>query len=104
MVGHIPTPTTSMSGLRLNNDDFHLVILQFEELCRVSAHEVGHTLGLVDTIYLAGVGKMHNSGGEDQTKIMNINTDIEWMFNAHLPIGWRTLNSQYLEFVLPIPK
>ena len=42
-----------------------------DAVCLVSAHEVGHALGLVDTTYLGGVGDMHNPGAEDQTKTMN---------------------------------
>ncbi len=75
-----------------------------DAICKVSAHEVGHALGLVDTTYLDGVGDMHNPGVEDQSKMMNVNTDLKWLFNSHPAIGWRILNSQYLEFVLPIPK
>ncbi len=75
-----------------------------EAICKVSAHEVGHTLGLVDTTYLGGVGNKHNPGSEDQSKMMNVNTDLRWLFKQHPPVGWRTLNSQYLEFVLPVPK
>ena len=87
---NIPTPISSSQML--------------DAICKVSAHEVGHTLGLVDTTYLDGVGNKHNPGAEDQTKMMNANTDLEWILNPHSPIGWRTLNSQYLEFVLPVPK
>jgi len=75
-----------------------------DAICRVSAHEVGHTLGLVDTTYLDRVGRKHNPGAEDQTKMMNASTDLEYMFNPHLPIGWQTLNEKYLVFVLPVPK
>ena len=94
----------SKSGLRPNNDDFHLVFLQFEAVCRVSAHEVGHALGLVDTTYLDGVGEKHNSGADDQSEVMNVSTDLKWLFKPHQSVGWRTLNSQYLEFVLPVPQ
>ncbi len=75
-----------------------------DAICKVSAHEVGHSLGLVDTTYLDGVGRSHNPGENNQTKMMNINTDLKWLFNQHPPIGWRTLNNRYLEFVLPVPK
>ena len=78
--------------------------LILEALCRISAHEVGHALGLVDAYYLDGVGEKHNPGADDQLKMMNVSTDLEWMFNAHPPIGWRTLNENYLMFVLPVPK
>ena len=88
-----PTPMTSIPSFQMH-----------EAVCKISAHEVGHALGLVDTHYMDGVEGSHNPGPDDQTKVMNINTDLEYMFNPHLPIGWRTLNSQYLEFVLPIPK
>ena len=75
-----------------------------EALCKVSAHEVGHALGLVDTHYLDGVVNRHNPGPNDQTKMMNVNTELEWLFNPHPPVGWRPLNLQYLEFVLPVPQ
>ena len=78
--------------------------LILEALCRISAHEVGHALGLVDTTYLDGVGEKHNPGADDQSKIMNVSTDLKYMFNSHLPIGWRSLNENYLKFVLPVPK
>ena len=75
-----------------------------EALCRVSAHEVGHTLGLVDTTFLDGVVNNHNPGNEDQTKIMNVNTDLKWLFKPHSTVGWRPLNASYLRFILPVPK
>ena len=103
MAGYILTPITSMSGPRPNSDSI-VQSYMFDSICRVSAHEVGHALGLVDTYYLDGVEGSHNPGPDDQTKMMNISTDLGYMFNSHSPIGWRTLNSRYLEFVLPIPK
>jgi hypothetical protein len=75
-----------------------------EAVCRVSAHEVGHTLGLVDTHYLDGVGRSHNPGANDQTKMMNISTDLKWLFNPHPAVVWRSLSGLYLEFVLPVPE
>ena len=87
---NIPTPISSAQML--------------DAICKVAAHEVGHTLGLVDTTHLDGVGDKHNPGINDQSKMMNISTDLKWLFNPHPSIGWRTLNSRYLEFVLPIPK
>ena len=75
-----------------------------EAVCRVAAHEVGHALGLVDTTYLDGVGEKHNPGTDDQSEVMNVSTDLKWLFKPHQSVGWRTLNSQYLEFVLPIPQ
>lgn len=69
-----------------------------EAVCKVSALE------LVDTYYLDGMGEKHNPGAEDQTKMMNVNTDLKWLFKSHSPVGWRTLNSNYLEFVLPVPE
>ena len=50
--------------------------LILEALCRISAHEVGHALGLVDTYYLDGVGEKHNPGADDQLKMMNVSTDL----------------------------
>ena len=104
MDGHITIQTMSKSGLLPNNDDFHLVFLQFEAVCRVSAHEMGHALGLIDTTHLGGMRNMHTPGAENQSKKMNVSTDLEWLFKPHQSVGWRTLNSQYLEFVLPIPQ
>ncbi len=75
-----------------------------DAICKVSAHEVGHALGLVDTYYLGGMGEKHNPGADDQSKMMNVNTDLSWFFNTNSGVGWQELNSQYLEFVLPIPK
>lgn len=74
-----------------------------EVICRVSAHEVGHALGLVDTTHLGGVGEKHNPGPNDQTKMMNVNTDLRWFYNTNSAVGWRTLNEQHLNFVLPNP-
>ena len=74
-----------------------------EAISKVSAHEVGHALGLVDTYCLDGVGDGHNPEGNVQMNMMNVSTDLEWMFNSHSPITWRELNLKYLEFVLPVP-
>ena len=74
-----------------------------DAICKISAHEVGHALGLVDTYYLNGVGDSHNSGTNDQTRMMNVNTELEWLFNQPSTIGWLPLNEQYLRFVLPVP-
>ncbi len=67
-------------------------------------HETDHALGLVDTTHLGGVGNRHNPGIEDQTKMMNVNTDLEWLFKQHPQVDWRTLNGAYLRFVLPVPE
>ena len=73
----------SKSGLRPNSD-FIVQSYMLDVICKVSAHEVGHALGLVDTYYMDGVEGSHNPGPDDQTKMMNINTDLEYMFNPHL--------------------
>ncbi len=75
-----------------------------DAVCKVSAHEVGHALGLVDTYYLDGIGDFHNPGPDDQKQMMNISTDLKWFFNQHPKVEWRKLSQEYLEFVLPVPK
>jgi len=71
------------------------------EQSAASAHEVGHTLGLVDPAYLDGVGRWHNSVA-DPLKLMNGNPGKNrdaWLS----PRTWMPVNLEYLRFILPTP-
>ncbi len=48
--------------------------------------------------------RFHNPGANDQTKVMHCGTDLRWFFQSERVVGWRTLNRQYLEFVLSVPE
>ena len=70
----------------------------------VSAHELGHFLGLVCSDFfhtLASDKKGNHNPTDDHTKIMNHSTDsMSVTFYDH-SYEWTTLNLQYFRFILP---
>jgi len=68
-------------------------------IARTAAHEIGHLLGLVDTM-LSGDNR-HNSKPLTRGEMMNRGDfgRLQWIL-TDTPV-WRPINASYLQFLLP---
>ena len=82
-------------------------------VAKIGSHELGHALGLVaENPWLGGEFGNHNGGAFTSIRIMNAGpymgapaTDpLDALFGRRGDWGWRSLNTSYLKFILPVPQ